>query len=333
MTIGEWLAGIEGERDRVRYDPTELRDAAAEAVRGVPRERLPLRLAKRRIELLNTCPRRAVAEASAGFDGSSELFLIGTLVERAARMHLWNRYPAGDPDAVRAALVEHATARGEILPELTDDVWETVTLRADRFARSWKNPQRGVDIHVGERLVVPLAHDADGRPGVVLTGITDVSIGAHVASDPHQPRAVLELKSGRTPWNPLAESLWYQFMVSATDGYAPHRVGVWSAVPNTDHHFGDLVDSPITTGSLATATRWVSDALVLVGALAAGEKPEERPSPLCRTCPDRSSCPSAATGLALGHASDAAAGLDDGLDDGLDWDDADRALGGDDAGA
>ena len=103
-TIADWLEGIEQEGDRLAYDAGELQSAAQEAVRGVPAERLPLRLAKRRIELLNACPRRAVAEAGAEFDTDNELFLIGRLVESAARMHLWNRYPLGDPSAVKAAL-------------------------------------------------------------------------------------------------------------------------------------------------------------------------------------------------------------------------------------
>jgi hypothetical protein len=301
-TIADWLEGIEHEGERLAYDAGELQSAAQEAIRGVPVERLPLRLAKRRIELLNACPRRAVAEAGAEFDTDNELFLIGRLVESAARMHLWNRYPLGDPSAVKAALAELYTARNEPLHELDDLAWDSITLRADRFARSWKHPKRGVDVHTGEQLVVPLAPDASGRPGVVLKGITDISIGAHVSSDPHRPRAILELKSGRTPWNPFNETSWYQFIVSAADGFAPHRVGVWAAAPDTDRPAGELVDTPVNHGSIATATRWVCDALLVVGDLAAGAKPEERPSGLCRSCPERIECPSAHAGLSLARA-------------------------------
>jgi len=317
MTISEWLRGLEDERERLPYDAAELHEAAAFAVRGVPRERLPLRLSKHRIEALNSCPRRALAEAANPPDASSELFLIGRLVERAARMHLWGRYPARDPDALRQALIEHSSARGEELPELDDMVWESISLRADRFARSWGSTNPDLDVHVGERLVVPLAVDAHGRAGVVLTGITDISIGTHVAAHPHQPRAVLELKSGRTPWNPLNESLWYQFMVSAADGFAPHRVGLWAAAPDTNHQFGDVVDSPVNAGSIATATRRVCEALIVVGGIAAGEKPEERPSVLCRRCPDRQVCPSAHVGMAQVRvdADDHLDGWDDDPDD------------------
>ena len=324
MTISEWLHGLEDEGERLAYDATELHDAAADAVRGVPRDRLPLRLAKRRIEALNSCPRRALAEATNPPDSTDELFLIGRLVERAARMHLWGRYAVGDPATLRQALIEHTAARGEELPELDDMVWESIALRADRFARSWGSAGPRLDVHVGERLVVPLAVDSHGRAGVVLTGITDISIGTHVAANPHRPRAVLELKSGRTPWNPLNESLWYQFMVSAADGYAPHRVGLWAASPDTDHQFGDVVDSPVNQGSIATATRWVCDALVVVGGIAAGEKPEERPSVLCRRCPDRTTCPSAHVGLAQVRGADDTSTWDDSNDD-LDEEDPDGA--------
>ena len=299
MTIGEWLAGIERERTRLTFDSEPLRVAAAEAVRGVPPDRLPLRLAKRRIELLHTCPRRAVAEAGTVFDPSSENFVIGRLVESAARMHLWDRYPVGDIDAVRTALIEHHAGRPDVLPELDDPVWETIAERADRFAHSWNAPPPSVDVHVGEQLVVPLARDEDGRPGVVLKGITDISIGTHLVSDPHRPRAILELKSGRTPWNPFSETHWYQFVVGAADGFAPHRVAIWAASPESDHPCGDIVDTPVTSGSLESATRWVCDALIQLGAIAAGEKPEERPSPMCNTCPDRESCPSARIGMSM----------------------------------
>lgn len=298
-TIAQWLQGLEHEGERSPYDAAELHDAAREAVRGVPEDRLPLRLAKHRIELLNSCPRRAVAEASADFDPTSELFLIGRLVERAARIHLWGRYPTGDTEAVRAALLEHHVARNEPLPELDDNVWHTITLRADRFARSWGEPKAKVEVHVGEQLIVPLAPSASGVPGVVLKGITDISLGTHVAQSPHRPRAVLELKSGRSPWNPFNETSWYQFLVAAADGFAPHRVGVWAAAPDHDSPHGELVDTPVNPGSIATATRWVCDALLLVGDLASGAKPEERPSALCRSCPDRHRCPSAHIGLAL----------------------------------
>ena len=315
-TIGDWLEGLENESERLPFDASELHQAAAEAVRGVPAERLPLRLAKRRIELLNACPRRAVAEASASFDADNELFVIGRLVESAARMQLWGRYPLGDPSALKAALLELYTARSEELPELDDLVWDSIALRADRFARSWRHPRRGIDVHVGEQLVVPLAPDASGRPGVVLKGITDISIGAHVSSAPHRPRAVLELKSGRTPWNPFNETSWYQFIVAAADGFAPHRVGIWAAVPEDDRPTGALVDTPVNHGSLATATRWVCDALLTLGDLAAGAKPDERPSGMCRSCPERHICPSAHAGLALAH-------LDEPADASLDIEDFD----------
>lgn len=298
MTIGEWLAGLEDEGERLPFDAADLHDAAADAVRGVPAERLPLRLAKRRIELLNTCPRRAVAEAAMPFDGTNELFLIGRLVETAARMHLWNRYPMSNPDALREALAEHATARNEEVPELDEQVWEDIALRADRFARSWAWPKRNIDVHVGEQLVVPLAHGTDGKPGVILKGITDISLGTHIATDPQRPRAILELKSGRTPWTPFTETNWYQFVVAAADGFAPHRVGLWSAVPGEDKPYGVITDTPVTEGSIASATRWVCDALAVVGDLAAGAKPAERPSGLCRSCIERHRCPSAHIGLA-----------------------------------
>lgn len=298
MTIGEWIAGLEDEGERLAFDPTELADTAADAVRGVPTERLPLRLSKRRIELLNTCPRRAVAEAAAPFDDSNELFLIGRLVETAARMHLWNRYPAGDPAALRDALLEHATARNEELPELDEMVWHDIALRADRFARSWSHPTRNIDVHVGEQFVVPLAHGAGGVPGVILKGIADISLGTHIAGDPHRPRAILELKSGRTPWNPFAETSWYQLVVAAADGFAPHRVAVWAAAPGDDKPHGVITDTPVNHGSLATANRAACDALIVVGDLAAGAKPEERPSGLCRSCIERHRCPSARVGLA-----------------------------------
>ena len=142
MTIGDWLDGIEHEGERHAYDSSELRETALEAVRGVPPERLPLRLAKRRIELLNTCPRRAVAEAAAPFDSTNELFLIGRLVESAARMHLWGRYPLDDADAARQMLIEHFAARNEEPPELDDEVWESIILRANRFARSDRKSTR-----------------------------------------------------------------------------------------------------------------------------------------------------------------------------------------------
>jgi len=298
MTIGEWLAGLEDEGERLPFSPSDLHDAAADAVRGVPADRLPLRLAKRRIELLNTCPRRAVAEAALPFDDTNELFLIGRLVEHAARIHLWNRYPMSNPEALRDALIEHAIARNEELPELDELVWADIALRADRFARSWAWPKRNVDVHVGEQLVVPLAHGAGGKPGVILKGITDISIGTHVAGDPHRPRAILELKSGRTPWNPFTETSWYQFVVAAADGFAPHRVAVWAAAPGDDKPHGVITDTPVNDGSIATATRWVCDALAVVGDLASGGKPAERPSGLCRSCIDRHRCPSAHIGLA-----------------------------------
>ncbi len=298
-TIGDWLYGIDREGARLTYDRRALEAAAADAVLGVPPDRLPLRLPKRRIESLNICPRRAVAEAHTPVDTSAEAMVVGRLVETAARMHLWGRYPAGDVEALRTVLQEHSAARQVDLPELDHEVWVDISERADRFARSWSNPPAGLDVFVGERLSIPLAPDAQGRPGVVLTGVTDISIGSHRADAPHRPRAVLELKSGKMPTNPLDEMKWYQFVVAAADGFAPHRVAVWSASPDDSSPTGLLADTPVTAGSLEAATRWVCDALALVGAIAAGEKPPERPSGWCRTCPDRSRCPSAAHGLAL----------------------------------
>jgi hypothetical protein len=298
MTIGEWLAGLGSEGHRMAYDTTALRAAAAEAVVGVPPDRLPLRLPKRRIEALNTCPRRAVAEAHTTVDAHATAIVIGRLMEIAARMHLWDRYTPGDTEALRAALTEHSAARGNDLPDLDDDVWTDITERADRFAASWHAPDPGIDVFVGERLSIPLAPGPDGRPGVVLTGITDISIGSHHPASPHRPRAVLELKSGAMPSNPLDEAKWYQFVVAAADGYAPHRVAVWAAAPERNAPTGLVADTPVTPGSLESATRWVCDALGIIGAIAAGEKPAERPSGWCRTCPDRTRCPSAALGAA-----------------------------------
>lgn len=298
MTIGEWLAGLDEEGPRIAYDTAALRAAAADAVVGVPPDRLPLRLPKRRIEALNICPRRAVAEAHSTVDPHARAIIIGRLVEVAARMHLWGRYTPGDAEAVRVAITEHSVARGNDLSDLGDDVWADITERADRFAASWQAPPVGIDVFAGERLSVPLAPGSDGRPGVVLTGITDISIGSHLPTSPHRPRAVLELKSGDMPSNPLDEAKWYQFVVAAADGYAPHRVAVWAAAPKRNAPTGLVADTPVTPGSLESATHWVCDALGVIGAIAAGEKPAERPSGWCRTCPDRTRCPSAALGTA-----------------------------------
>lgn len=330
ITIGEWLDGLDHEGPRLAYDLRPLRDAAADAVLGVPPERLPLRLPKRRIVALNICPRRAVAEAHAPVDTTALAMVIGRLVETAARMHLWGRYPAGDVEAVHEALVEHSAARNAELPELDHDTWADITERADRFARSWANPGAGIDVFTGERLSIPLAPGSDGRPGVVLTGVADISIGSHQVSAPHRPRAILELKSGRMPANLLDEMKWYQFVVAAADGFAPHRVGVWAASPQDHTPAGLLADTPVTHDSVESATRWVCDALAVVGAIAAGEKPAERPSGWCRTCPDRVRCPSAQHGLALSAARDEIAPYPDDTDDD---DDSDDGHGGNHGGA
>jgi hypothetical protein len=310
-TVAQWLDQLDDAGPRASFDRTALDDAARRAVVGVAAEHLPLRLPKRRVALIHQCPRRAVAEAYHVPTGDATALVIGQATEAAARLHLWGRYPVGDPVGLAEVLRLQAAARREPAPVLSAEQWADVVERADRFARSWGQSDRVGDVHVGERLTVALAPDDDGRAGVVLTGITDISIGTHVAAEPHRRRAVVELKSGDMPPNPLNELSWYQLVVAAADRYAPHGVAIWSASPARMRPDGELAETPVTPGSLAAATAWVIDALDVVGELARGATPAEQPGSWCRWCPERIGCPSAIWTPERGEADWWSDGIDD----------------------
>lgn len=292
MSVDSWLAALPlgapiaaAELTALRHD---LEESAAMSLRAVqhhlPPDLFPIRMPKSRLAHLQQCQRSALAHFD---DPARDLTGVATLRGTALDHFVAHQLVAGrvrEPVADLGSMLS-AVADRDSLAALEGlgphEAAELLDPLAASVADSWTGIDPAWVPRVESRASVVLA---DRR--CVCSGVIDVEFGGATTD---RPSVLVEVKSGRAAAAHQDEIYLYALLVALRDGVAPGVVARW-------YPGADPTGLTVTLGVLEAAARRLSDGVRRWLELLAGDTPTESPGAWCTWCPDRSACPSAATG-------------------------------------
>jgi hypothetical protein len=292
MSVDAWLQTApvgapipDDELTALRHD---LEDSVASSLRAVHDhlhpDLFPIRMPKSRLAHLQRCPRSALAHFDEpDRDLTGVAALRGTALDHFVAHQLVAgrvREPVADLASMLIAAGDHASL--EVLRALDPvEAAELLDPLAAAVAESWAGIDPSWAPRVQSRASVVLAERR-----CICSGDVDVELGGPTTS---RPGVLVEVKSGRAAATHQDEVYLYALLVALRDGVAPGLAARWypGAPPS---------GLPVTLGVLEAAFGRLEDSVRHWLGLLAGDTPRESPGAWCSWCPDRSVCPSAATG-------------------------------------
>lgn len=292
MSVDSWLAALPlgapiaaAELTALRHD---LEDSVASSLRAVqddlPPDLFPIRMPKSRLAHLQQCQRSALAHFD---DPARDLTGVATLRGTALDHFVAHQLVAGrvrEPVADLASMLAAAGDHASLAALQALDPAEAAEL-LDPLAAAVADSWAGIDPSWAPR-VESRASIALAERRCVCSGVIDVELGGPTT---RRPGVLVEVKSGRAAATHQDEVYLYALLVAVRDGVAPGLVARW--YPGSPPS-----GLPVTLGVLEAAARRLEDSIRGWLGLLAGDTPSESPGAWCTWCPDRSVCPSAATG-------------------------------------
>ena len=244
----------------------------------------PLRLAKRSVRELLTCPRRALVDSSLSAGGDLTNLVLGDIVDAGAKLAtLGPRVPPTVDDAVGFLAASGSTFVSDHLASLSSEaaaeLLAEAAARLDPLVASWPAVPGAWWPRVEEPARLRLAGGA-----IVVSGKLDILLGGPPTP---LPGLVVELKAGRWFDAVRYDGHLYALLVGLRDGVAP------AAVLSVCAGDGATQLEPIRAEVLLHAAERVAEAITVAAPLAAGEPAPARPNPTCPYCPLRPTCPEA----------------------------------------
>lgn len=296
MTVGGWLRGIDASAavesaviDELRAELEAAAGSAAEWVRaGEGRSSsLPIRLSKSRLADLESCERRALANAlPRASPEPSAAMLAGIALDQFVAHRLFAGRVLDPP----GALAEMLAASGDLvsleaLERLDRSSASELLAPMAAAAEAWADVDNGWLPRLQSRAVAVFA-----RGDLICSGVMDVELGGEGTG---RPGVVVEVKSGTVGPSHVQEVYLYALLVALRDGRAPDVVARW---------YPDRSPAAVsvTEGVLRAAAARLGDAMLRWSELLSGSIPVERPGPSCSWCPDLAICPGGNGAMAEG---------------------------------